>query len=346
MGIYNEYLFQPPISVDEDYIEATTIYYNEDYNCFVDDYGNVYTLQEDENYSKPVEEYEGVKMNTFEKYSPFRLLGKATGALARNIDKGFSQGYADDADHGKKRKTPAVRGGLYKSGYDPDNTSSVRHIKESYGLSAFNEKAKLKKDKHKTDIEDNNDDNDSVGAYIGNNINNIAGNYRYNLGRIGAGLAGGVAGGLLLGPLGAYAGVHAGNMAYNKATGRPLGQLTNSRVDEYGNHTRIKESYNKYSFNEDDEYSSQSFGTGLGKAFDTGNKLWNININDYDQTFDSDFIGPGDEYSNITNLPALRAASVTDGKPYPGTIFNGINGKASNKPFRLKELRDDFGQNG
>ena len=50
MGIYDDYLFQSPLLeedyYDDEYIETTPIYYNEEYDCFVDDYGNIYILDE------------------------------------------------------------------------------------------------------------------------------------------------------------------------------------------------------------------------------------------------------------------------------------------------------------
>ena len=49
MGLYDQYLFRSPLLEDyndDEYIDTTPIYYNEEYNCFVDDYGNIYVLDE------------------------------------------------------------------------------------------------------------------------------------------------------------------------------------------------------------------------------------------------------------------------------------------------------------
>ena len=248
MNKYSDYLFRSPLLEDyndDEYIDPTPIYYNEEYNCFVDDYGNIYVL-----------------------------------------DEGWSDFKEELKKYGKKK--------LGRFLYDW-KTNTGRNLSK-YGMA-------------------------------------IAGS--------------------LINPALAIPGYVAGDFLWNKygekidKKKRKLSQVSDDPEEEkyYEKHA-YKESYGLSAFDETDEYSSQSLGTGLGKAFDTGNKLWNININNFDQTFDSDFIGPGDEYSNKANLPALRAAAITGGRPHPGTISNGINGKSSSKPFRLKELRDDFGQNG
>ena len=49
MSNYDDYLFRSPLLEDyndDEYIDPTPIYYNEEYNCFVDDYGNIYVLDE------------------------------------------------------------------------------------------------------------------------------------------------------------------------------------------------------------------------------------------------------------------------------------------------------------
>ena len=94
------------------------------------------------------------------------------------------------------------------------------------------------------------------------------------------------------------------------------------------------------------DQSGISLGVGLGKAFDSGNRLYNIDINQYHDS-DASFIGDGDDpATSRTNIPAIIAARMAGGSPDPKTVSNGINRRSSSAPFRLRSLRDDLGPNG
>ena len=96
----------------------------------------------------------------------------------------------------------------------------------------------------------------------------------------------------------------------------------------------------------DCEQSSLCMGVGLGKAYDTGNHLYNININQYHDS-DASFVGDGDDpATSRTNIPAIIAARIAGGRPDPKVVNNGINKRSSSAPFKLKPLRDDLGPNG
>ena len=94
------------------------------------------------------------------------------------------------------------------------------------------------------------------------------------------------------------------------------------------------------------EQSGISLGVGLGKAFDDGNRLYNIGINQYHDS-DASFIGDGDDpNTSRINIPAIIAARMAGGTPDPYTLHNGINRRSLSSPFRLRPLRDDLGPNG
>ena len=85
---------------------------------------------------------------------------------------------------------------------------------------------------------------------------------------------------------------------------------------------------------------------GLGTPSSTANHLYQIPINQY-QDSDASFITDGDSAeTSKTNIPALLAAKNAGGKPHPFTISNGINGREKFNGFKLKDLTDDYGPNG
>lgn len=89
-----------------------------------------------------------------------------------------------------------------------------------------------------------------------------------------------------------------------------------------------------------------SQGTGLGNPQSTANHLYQIPINQY-QDSDGSFIGDGDSAETLrTNIPALLAARNAGGQPHPLTVSNGINKRSGSGGFKLKPLRDDLGPNG
>ena len=142
------------------------------------------------------------------------------------------------------------------------------------------------------------------------------------------------------------------------ALGRGLGYIT-KRVDQgfskaYGGtkhaytagYGKSKLSTNPRIEHESAEESSLSLGVGLGKAYDDGNKLYNIGINQYRDS-DASFLGDGDDpATSRTNIPAIIAARMAGGSPDPKVISNGINRRSTAAPFKLRPLRDDLGPNG
>lgn len=94
------------------------------------------------------------------------------------------------------------------------------------------------------------------------------------------------------------------------------------------------------------EKTGVSMGVGLGVPYATANKLWEIPINQY-QDSDASFVGDGDDpKTSQVNIPATLAAKTAGGAPYGLTLKNGINKRTGDGYFRLKPLRDDNGQNG
>lgn len=87
-------------------------------------------------------------------------------------------------------------------------------------------------------------------------------------------------------------------------------------------------------------------GVGLGTPQSTANHLYQIPINQY-QDSDASFVGDGDSAeTSKTNIPALLAAKNAGGQPHPLTVSNGINKRSGSGGFKLKPLRDDLGPNG
>lgn len=140
--------------------------------------------------------------------------------------------------------------------------------------------------------------------------------------------------------------------------GRGIGYLT-KRVDQgfsksYGGakhayqigYGRDKLYTNPHIEHESGDQSGISLGVGLGKAYDDGNRLYNIPINQY-QDSDGSFINDGDDPATYrTNIPAIIAARMAGGSPDPKVVSNGINRRSSAAPFKLRPLRDDIGYNG
>lgn len=140
--------------------------------------------------------------------------------------------------------------------------------------------------------------------------------------------------------------------------GRGMGYLT-KRVDQgfsksYGGtkhayqvgYGRNKLYTNPKVTDESADETALSLGVGLGKAHDDGNRLYNIGINQY-QDSDATFIGDGDDPATYrTNIPAIIAARMAGGMPDPKVINNGINRRSGSSPFKLRPLRDDLGVNG
>ena len=94
------------------------------------------------------------------------------------------------------------------------------------------------------------------------------------------------------------------------------------------------------------ECTGVNMGVGLGVPYSTANRLWDIPINQY-QDSDASFIGDGDDpMTSQVNIPATLAARTAGGSPYGLTLKNGINKRTGDRYFRLKPLRDDYGQNG
>ena len=94
------------------------------------------------------------------------------------------------------------------------------------------------------------------------------------------------------------------------------------------------------------EKTGISQGVGLGVPHATGNKLWQIPINQY-QDSDASFVGDGeDPKTSQVNIPATLAARTAGGSPYGLTLNNGINKRTGDGYFKLKPLKDDLGQNG
>ena len=94
------------------------------------------------------------------------------------------------------------------------------------------------------------------------------------------------------------------------------------------------------------EKTGVSMGVGLGVPYATANKLWEIPINQY-QDSDASFVGDGDDpKTSQVNIPATLAAKTAGGAPYGLTLKNGINKRTGDGYFRLKPLRDDNGPNG
>lgn len=117
----------------------------------------------------------------------------------------------------------------------------------------------------------------------------------------------------------------------------------------YRNRSRFARNYSAYSESGDDcgcEQSSLCMGVGLGKAHSTGNRLFDIGINQY-QDSDASFVGDGeDPNTSKINIPAIIAARMAGGNPDPQTLHNGINKRSLVAPFKLRPLRDDLGPNG
>ena len=87
-------------------------------------------------------------------------------------------------------------------------------------------------------------------------------------------------------------------------------------------------------------------GVGLGTPQSTANHLYQIPINQY-QDSDASFVGDGESAeTSKTNIPALLAAKNAGGQPHPFTVSNGINKRSGTGGFKLKPLRDDLGPNG
>lgn len=87
-------------------------------------------------------------------------------------------------------------------------------------------------------------------------------------------------------------------------------------------------------------------GVGLGTPQSTANHLYQIPINQY-QDSDASFVSDGDSAeTSKTNIPALLAAKNAGGQPHPFTVSNGINKRSGTGGFKLKPLRDDLGPNG
>lgn len=140
--------------------------------------------------------------------------------------------------------------------------------------------------------------------------------------------------------------------------GRGLGYLT-KRVDQgfsksYGGTKHAYQvGYGKSKLytsphveHESGDQSGISLGVGLGKAYDNGNQLYNIGINQYKDS-DASFINDGDDpVTYRTNIPAIIAARMAGGSPDPKVVNNGINKRSTAAPFRLRPLRDDLGPNG
>ena len=94
------------------------------------------------------------------------------------------------------------------------------------------------------------------------------------------------------------------------------------------------------------EKTGVSQGVGLGVPYATANRLWEIPINQY-QDSDASFVGDGDDpKTSQVNIPATLAAKTAGGSPYGLTLRNGINRRTGDGYFKLKPLRDDLGQNG
>lgn len=139
-----------------------------------------------------------------------------------------------------------------------------------------------------------------------------------------------------------------------KATGWVLKRFDQGASKTYGGpkhmgmigYGRDKRYNNPQITEESAEESSLSLGVGLGKAYDTGNRLYNININQYKDS-DASFINDGDDpVTYRTNIPAIIAARMAGGSPDPKVVNNGINRRSDAAPFRLRPLRDDLGPNG
>lgn len=142
----------------------------------------------------------------------------------------------------------------------------------------------------------------------------------------------------LLGRVGGYITKRA-DQGFSKEYGGPK----HSFVVGYGHDKRYT---NPHVEHEAADQSGISLGVGLGKAYDTGNKLYNIDINQYHDS-DASFIGDGDDpATSRVNIPAIIAARMAGGSPDPRTIRNGINRRSTAAPIRLGNLRDDFGPNG
>ena len=87
-------------------------------------------------------------------------------------------------------------------------------------------------------------------------------------------------------------------------------------------------------------------GVGLGTPKSDANQLYNIPINQY-QDSDASFVGDGESpETSRTNIPAVLAAKMAGGTPHPLTVNNGINRREGKAAFKLKPLKDDFGKNG
>lgn len=133
--------------------------------------------------------------------------------------------------------------------------------------------------------------------------------------------------------------------------GRGVGYIT-KRADqgfekEYGGSR--KGGYGAAGYSAQREATEQtgiSQGVGLGVPHATGNKLWQIPINQY-QDSDASFVGDGeDPKTSQVNIPATLAARTAGGSPYGLTLNNGINKRTGDGYFKLKPLKDDLGQNG
>ena len=87
-------------------------------------------------------------------------------------------------------------------------------------------------------------------------------------------------------------------------------------------------------------------GVGLGTPKSDANHIFNIPINQY-QDSDATFVGDGESpETSRTNIPANLAAKMARGTPHPLTVNNGINRREGKTAFKLKPLKDDFGKNG